>query len=101
MEVRKHPKMTWQGSPNWPPHWSGPYGPDNPLPQGEVGVLRSVENSTVNAVAACCLLTVTHNDQEYFGTLSFDDEAFFHQFCDILKGHIGEPISAIGSLDIG
>jgi hypothetical protein len=39
--------------------------------------------------------------QEYFGSMSFDDEEFLNQICDVLKGcHIGEPISAIGSLDI-
>jgi hypothetical protein len=32
--------------------------------------------------------------------LSFDDEEFFRQICGILTDHIGEPISAIGSLDI-
>jgi hypothetical protein len=87
-------------SPERSPTWNGPYGPDHPLPQGEVGVLRSLENSTVNLVPSCCLLTVTHNDQEYFGSLSFDDEEFFKRICGILTDHIGEPISAIGSLDI-
>src|SRR5918994_7954297 len=98
MELRKHPKMTWQGRPNWPPHWSGPYGPDNPLPEGEVGVLRAVEK---DVVAPSCVLTVAHNDQQYLGTLRFDDEEFCNQISAILMGHIGEPISAIGSLDIG
>jgi hypothetical protein len=96
MELRKHPKMAWQGRPNWPPHWSGPYGPDNPLPQGEVGVLIGVENSIVNPAGACCLLTIAHNDQEYVGTLYFDDEEFSHQISAILMGHIRDPISAIG-----
>jgi hypothetical protein len=33
--------------------------------------------------------------------LRFDDEEFCNQISAILMGHIGEPISAIGSLDIG
>jgi hypothetical protein len=41
-----------------------------------------------------------HSGQDYFGSLSFDDEEFFHTICAILNGHIGKPISAIGSIDI-
>jgi hypothetical protein len=100
MELRKHPKMAWQGSPNWPPKWHGPYGPENPLPQGEVGVLKAVEKSTVSSLGPCCLLTVAHRDQDYFGSLSFDDEDFSNQMFDIFKSHIGEPISTIASLDV-
>jgi hypothetical protein len=100
MELRNHPKMTWQGIRNWPPHWTGPYGPDNPLPQGEVGVLTAVEKSGMSPVGAGCLITIRHRDQDYFGTLSFDDEEFSNQIFDILSGHIGEPISAVGSLDM-
>lgn len=43
MELRKHPRMTWRGHPNWPPTWNGPHGPANPLPQGELGSLTRVE----------------------------------------------------------
>jgi hypothetical protein len=99
MELRKHPEMTWQGNANWPPQWHGPYGPDKPLPEGEIGFLKAVEKSSVSD-AACWVLTITHNDQDYFGTLSFDDEEFCKQISGILMGHIGEPMSAIGSLDI-
>jgi hypothetical protein len=93
--------MTWQGNRNWPPHWSGPHGPNNPLPQGEVGVLKAVEKSAVSPPGPCCVLTVAHGDQDYFGSLSFDDEDFSKHIFDILTSHIGEPISAVGSLDIG
>jgi hypothetical protein len=101
MELRKHPKMAWQGSPNWPPKWHGPHSPTNPVPHGEVGVLTGVEIRSLELKPARCVLIIRYNDQEYFGTLSFDDEEFSHQIWDILKAHIGEPISAIGSLDIG
>jgi hypothetical protein len=100
MELRKHPKMIWQGGPTWPPTWDGPHGPDNPLPQGEVGVLTGVEIGSPELKPPHCILITRYNDQEYFGSLSFDDEEFFNQICDILNGHIGEPISAIGGLDI-
>jgi hypothetical protein len=62
-----------------------------------VGVLRAVEKS---AVGPSCVLTIAHNNQHYLGTLAFDDEKFFKQICDILTRYIGEPISAIGSLDV-
>jgi hypothetical protein len=100
MELRNHPKMTWQGRPNWPPQWNGPHGPGNPLPQGEVGVLKALEKSAASPVGACCLLVMAHHDQEYFGSLSFDDAEFFNQLCTILNGQIGSAISAIGNLDI-
>jgi hypothetical protein len=100
MELRKHPKMTWQGLPSWPPRWNGPHGPDNPLPQGEVGILMRVETAADNTIAPHCVLVIHHNDQDYLGNLSFDDEEFLATVCAILNAHIGEPISTIGSLDI-
>ena len=33
------------------------HGPNNPLPQGEVGVLKTVEKSTVSPPGQCCVLT--------------------------------------------
>jgi hypothetical protein len=100
MELRNHPKMKWQGSPNWPPQWNGPHGPDNPLPNGEVGVLKSVEKSVVSPVGACCLLVIGYNDQDYFASLSLDDRQFSNKLCAILSSQIGSLISAIGNLDI-
>jgi len=61
MELRKHPQMRWQGRPNWPPQWTGPHGPDNPLPQGEVGILTRVETAVENAVASHCVLVIHYN----------------------------------------
>jgi hypothetical protein len=100
MELRKQPKMTWQGHPNWPPQWTGPHGPDNPLPQGEVGILTRVETAVENAIAPHCVLVIHYNDQDYLGSLSFDDEEFLKIVCEVLKGHTGRSISAIGNLDI-
>jgi hypothetical protein len=100
MELRNHAKMTWQGRPNWPPQWSGPYGPENPLPKGEVGVLKGVETRVGSLVGACCLLVMHYNDQDCFASLCFDEETFLQKICAIFNGHIGSSISAIGSLDI-
>ena len=70
MELRSHPKMTWQGHRNWPPIWNGSHGPDNPLPQGELGVLAGVEIRSLEIKPAHCVLIIRYNDQEYFGSLS-------------------------------
>jgi hypothetical protein len=99
MELRKHPKMTWGGRPNWPPRWNGPYGPNNPLPEGEVGILVKVETGAAKTVFHC-FLVMRHNDQDYYGSMFFDDGIFFTRLLDTLRRHIGSPISEIGSLDI-
>ncbi len=99
MDLRKHPRMTWRGLPNWPPNWNGPHGPDNPLPQGEVGILTGVETATPSALDPHCILIMRWNDQEYLGSLFFDDLSFLNQIVAILRQHIGSPICEIGSLD--
>jgi hypothetical protein len=99
MELRNHPKMTWRGNPSWPPNWKGRHGPHNPLPRGEVGVLIDVELGTTTPIPHCFLI-MRYNDQDYYGSLFFDDWSFLKQFSEILARNIGLPISAIGSLDI-
>jgi len=81
----------------WPPEWMGPYGTDRPLPQGEVGVLLRVVASSVNA--PYCILEMRWNNQEYVGSLFFDDKESLQRTCDILRAHVGWSISEIGSLD--
>jgi hypothetical protein len=76
------------------------HGPDNPLPHGEVGILMREETGVENAIAPHCVLVIHYNDQDYLGSLSFDDEESLKTVCEVLKGHIGRSISAIGNLDI-
>ena len=99
MELRNHPKMTWRGRPNWPPKWNGPYGPNNPLPEGETGILVKVETGAAKKVPHC-FLVMRHNDQDYYGSMFFDDGTFLLQLLETLRKHIGSPFSEIGSLDI-
>ena len=92
--------MVWQGRPNWPPEWVGPHGPDNPLPQGEVGTLSRVECVSSSPTGPHCFVVMNFNNQEYVGTLNFDEEGFLENIFRTLAAHIGRPLSEIGSLDI-
>jgi len=92
--------MTWQGRPNWPPKWTGPHGPQNPLPEGEVGVLTRVETTDPSLIAPHCILVIRYDDEDYLGSLFFDDEEFLPKICSILNDHMGLSISEIGNLDI-
>src|SRR6266508_4424541 len=69
MELRKHPKMRWHGRPNWPPEWNGPFGPDRPLPKGEVGTLVRAECRLGDLRTPHCYLDIQWNGQDYFGSL--------------------------------
>ena len=98
MELRKHPRMTCLGRPNWPPEWNGTYGPDNPLPRGEVGILVQVEAASI--LPAHCIVVIQWNQQEYLASLYFDDEDFLQEVLGLLRSCLGRPIAEIGSLDI-
>jgi hypothetical protein len=100
MELRTHPHMTYQGRPNWPPEWKGPYGPRNPLPLGEAGILLRVDTLSSILSAPRCVLVIQWNNQEYFGSLYFDDETFMQEVVKILRDHIDRPIGEIGSVDV-
>jgi hypothetical protein len=101
MELRNHPKMTFEGKPNWPPHWIGPYSENHPLPRGEVGVLREVYSKPANIIGRPrCYLVIEYEGQEYFASLLFDDLEFLENLCIVLQWYIDTPISNIGSLDI-
>jgi len=102
MELRRHPKMTFQGNPNWPPHWVGPYSRDDPLPRGEIGVLTEVYSRPANSTfdRPRCYIVMEHEWQQYFASLLFDDLTFLEVVCTMLQGYIGTPISTIGGLDI-
>lgn len=102
MELRNHPKMRFEGKPNWPPHWLGSYSHDHPLPRGEIGVLREVYSKPANSIIIRprCYLVIDHEGREYFASLLFDDLGFLETVCRLLQRYIGTPISSIGSLVI-
>jgi len=92
--------MVYLGERNWPPSWAGPYGPDLPLPEGEVGVLIDAEDASHILRIPHCVLVMQHNRQEYFGALYFDHEGFLQKIVAVLKSCIGRPIAEIGGIDI-
>jgi hypothetical protein len=100
MELRKHPRMMYQGRPNWPPEWKGPFGPNNPLPRGEVGILIRVEPASNILRTPHCIIVIQWNHQEYLASLYFDEEAFLHEIVGLLQSSLGRPIAEIGGLDI-
>ncbi|MGH7874252.1 MAG: hypothetical protein ACREQO_18835 [Candidatus Binatia bacterium] len=100
MELRNHVRMTSLGRPNWPPEWRGPYGPNNPLPTGEVGTLVAVRPSSSSMRTPHCIVIIQWKDQEYLASLYFDDEDFCQEIVRLLQSCLGRPIVEIGSLDI-
>jgi hypothetical protein len=100
MELRNHARMTYLGRPNWPPEWTGPYGPNNPLPRGEVGILIRVEPASSVLTTPHCIIIIQWNDREYLGSLYFDDKDFLPEIVGLLRRSLGRWIAEIGSLDI-
>ena len=99
MELRQHPRMTYLGRSNWPPEWTGPYGPNNPPPRGEVGVLMRVERAPNILKTPHCVLVMQWNHEEYFGCLYFHEEDFSLEILRFLRNSLGRPIAEIGGLD--
>jgi hypothetical protein len=100
MELRNHPRMTCLGRRTWPPEWKGPYGPDNPLPSGEVGILIGVEPAPGNLQTPHFIVVMQWNQQDYIGSLYFDDEDFLQEILRLLPSCLGRSIAEIGSLDV-
>ncbi len=101
MELRKHPCMTFLGRSNWPPAWTGPFGPSNPLPRGEVGVLIRVLDSAPSILnSPHCFVVIQWNQQEYVGSLHFDAEDAMREIVILFRNHLGRPIAEIGSLNV-
>ena len=91
--------MAYMGRSNWPPEWRGPYGPERPLPNGEVGTLMRVEDSNI-LTTPHCVIVMQWNGREYFGFLYFDEQDFAREISRRLQKWLGRTIVEIGSLDI-
>ena len=102
MQLRIHPKMNWEGFPNWPPAWAGSYGAEDVFPGEEEGVLTGVEMIEAGDTSPRHLvLTMMHLGKGSSAMLCCDDaEKVIPILFEILKGCIGWEINRIGDLDV-
>ncbi len=89
--------MTYRGAPNWPPVWMQ-WGIDGvKAVNGEVGVLIYVY---AVADSRKCYLVIEYENQNYTGTLLFDDASLCREIVNLLQHHLGQSIQKIGDLDV-
>jgi hypothetical protein len=89
--------MSYFGKRNWPPIWTQLLGPAGQA-VGELGNLQDVRLSA--AMNSRYFITIKREGAIYLTSLDFDDENFCRQFVDLLKQHYGEPLTAIGDLEV-
>jgi hypothetical protein len=65
--------------------------------KGEVGVLIYVH---AGGASNTCYLVIEHENQNYNGSLVFDDARSCRQIIDLLQQHLGRSIKEIGDLDV-
>jgi hypothetical protein len=99
MLLRKHPLMSRNGVPSWPPLWTWVEGQENTYPKGEVGMLTWVGLTGIQPVDRCYLL-MDHQDSSYMGCLQFDNDKFCRYIAHFLENYCHRPIGEIGSLDV-
>jgi hypothetical protein len=104
MQLRTHPKMSWEGFSNWPPAWAGSYGRGDIFPVEEEGVLTGVEMAEADNRFARFARHLDSNDGASWGYLVggalLRREEVIPRLLKVLKGCIGWPISRIGDLDV-
>ena len=98
VQLRDHPLMSYQGSPNWPPAWVAIDAAKEKYLTGEIGILKKVTCWTT--LANRCFLTIEYNQSMYLGCVLFDDPAFYAHMCNLLKNYCGCSIKQIGDLDL-
>jgi hypothetical protein len=101
MQLRIHPKMNWEGFPNWPPAWAGS-GAEEVFPGEEGGVLTGVEMTEAGTTLPRHLvLTMMHLGKGSSAVLFCDDEEkVVPRLFEVLKGCVGWEIDRIGDLDV-
>jgi hypothetical protein len=87
MLLRDHPPMRYHGLPNWPPSWTWIDGVENKRPQGEVGILKTIELSKVQPANQFFLRIeyIEYEKSSYMGCLLFDDHAFCRYISEIFR----------------
>ena len=99
MLLREHPLFSYHGRHSWPPLWTWVTGAENKHPSGELGVLKSVELSSIRPCNTC-FLHIDYEGSSYMGCLIIDDACFCPQVAKLLQRYYNRPIAEIGSIDL-
>jgi hypothetical protein len=98
-QLRTHPKVKYHGARTWPPDLGGAYDATIVLPIGEEGVLEDVSVAERDYIGPERVdLIVEHQGRRHSGQVWLDDPALAPRLYEILKEHIGSPISEISDL---
>jgi hypothetical protein len=98
VKLRGHPLLIRHpGGKNWPPVWTQRRRDGVKAVTGEDGILIYVHAA---AGSNKCDLVIEYENENYTGTLLFDEAKFCHQVAALLRQHIGKSIKEIGDLDV-
>jgi hypothetical protein len=97
VKLRDHLLLRHAGGSNWPPVWMQRRIDGFKAQTGEIGVLIYVHAASGSNK---CDLAIVDENENYTGTLLFDDAKSCHQIADLLRQHIGKSIKDIGDLDV-
>jgi hypothetical protein len=99
VKLRDHPLLKSSGLPIWPPVWVSADTKTNRVISGsEIGALKRVERRS--PIEKNIFLYIEHEQCEYMGHLTVDDETFCERLFNLLKNCRGCTIQEIGSMDI-
>jgi hypothetical protein len=90
--------MNYGGVHNWPPIWIETRPRTYAKVTGEIGTLTYVYSNP--AAMNRCTLVIEHEAKTYVGTLTFNNEAFCKQVCELLRLKRSRTIKEIGDLDV-
>jgi len=99
--LRDHPRMSFNGAPNWPPEWMWADGPRNFYlhPTGEVGVLEDVRRSMMNP-DRCLFVTMRRQEVSISDVSISIRKEFCKRVFELLRANHSRTIQEIGAIDI-
>lgn len=99
MKLRDHPLLSYRGVSSWPPVWVGKDARRLKPPKSEEAILKDVVSSKTAPFTRCYLM-IEHEEEEYLGSVLFDDHFACRQIYRLLLNHRGEPIRKVGEIDV-
>lgn len=97
VKLRDYSLVTNGAAPNWPPLWMQSRIGGGKAMNGEVGVLIYVHAAEDSRK---CYVVIENENENYTGTLVFDNARLCRQVADLLQQHLGRSIKEIGDLDV-